>query len=180
MKFYLISIFILFIIFGFDIRKNALAKPLVMMPLIVIMKCSCVFLFIIYISSIISVTQFDKIHYLTAVLTTFGTILVMWSKITLGKNFAWTGYYLTESEHITHGPYKYMRHPLYYGIYLVETGASIFYLSVIWGREHFLIMLVLGTIPLLYAFLFNLTMSRKEMLLFQNPKIKNVSNDGNF
>lgn len=167
MHLYLLSTLALFVLFGFDIRKNPAAKTFVRLPFIVFMKSSCVLLFSLYIWSISTITTVHPLHYATAVFTTVGAFMVMWAKITLGGSFTWTGYHLTNAQIVTHGPYKYMKHPLYYGVFLVEIGAMITYVLAIFDRENFTLLLALGAIPVLYAVGFNLIMARKETLNIQ-------------
>lgn len=167
MHLYLLLILAVFILFGFDIRKKPAAKTFVPLIFIILMKASCVLLFTLYVWSIYTITTLHPLHYATAVFTTVGALLVMWAKITLGGSFTWTGYHLTNAQIVTHGPYKYVKHPLYYGVFLVEIGALITYILAIYERENFTLLFALGAIPMVYAVGFNLIMARKETLNIQ-------------
>ncbi len=61
------------------------------------------------------------------VLTVLGLIIAIWARISLGRN--WSSYttYKKEHELITTGPYRFLRHPIYSGMFLMLTGAFLYY-----------------------------------------------------
>ena len=55
-----------------------------------------------------------------------------------------------------------MKHPLYYGVFIVEIGAMLTYCFAVYHKTHFIVWLAVGTISLAYAIGFNLLMMTKE------------------
>lgn len=55
-----------------------------------------------------------------------GLILRYWSLILLGNNFSRDVEVSKDQELISHGPYKYVRHPLYTGLFLLTIAVPLF------------------------------------------------------
>lgn len=55
-----------------------------------------------------------------------GLILRYWSLIILGKNFSRKVEVSREQELVSHGPYQYLRHPSYTGLFLLTTAVPLF------------------------------------------------------
>ena len=162
MVIYLFAVLCVFIFFGMDIRPKSGAKSFTPQIFIIMMKISCFILFILYSWSLIHVQNLETYSVVTAIFTTLGAALVMWAKITLGKSFTWTGYYIEKQKKVSHGPYRYVKHPLYYGVFLFEIGAVINYVGAIFNFENFWLYLIFSSIPLIYAISFNLLMAKNE------------------
>jgi protein-S-isoprenylcysteine O-methyltransferase Ste14 len=62
---------------------------------------------------------------LGAVVATLGTIVAIWSRRTLGRN--WSGKITIKVDHqlIRSGPYRWVRHPIYTGILMMSTGTVL-------------------------------------------------------
>lgn len=66
--------------------------------------------------------------YIIADAITFAGLLIMiWARITLGKN--WSGNIVIKENHelIIGGPYKYVRHPIYSGLILMVLGVVLYF-----------------------------------------------------
>lgn len=88
-------------------------------------------LFIIIINAIMYWTSFLLIEspYLQGValvIYSIGIILRYWSSILLGKNFSRDVEVSKNQELISHGPYRYVRHPLYTGLFLLTIAVPLF------------------------------------------------------
>lgn len=60
-----------------------------------------------------------------------GLVLRYWSLILLGKNFSRDVEVSNEQELISHGTYKYFRHPLYLGLFLLTTAVPLYVGNII-------------------------------------------------
>lgn len=157
-----------FAFFAMDIRSKEAAVPFVPVNYIILMKLSCFLLFAGYGISLwflpaYQTSPFTPSVIIASILTVTGTALVAWAKISLGKSFTWTGFHIEDAPIVHHGPYRWFKHPLYYGVFLFETGAvTIFIQSLVIPSSTPLLLLTLMLPPLFYAIGFNLTMARKE------------------
>jgi protein-S-isoprenylcysteine O-methyltransferase Ste14 len=59
-------------------------------------------------------------------LTLAGLVVTLWARVTLGGN--WSGSVVLKEDHelVQHGPYRYVRHPIYSGLLLMVLGFVIF------------------------------------------------------
>ena len=84
---------------------------------------------------------FDRNHFLTfnennlirftgLLLTFIGFSLMNWSAYVLGKQFCVNVTIQKDHKLITNGPYKYIRHPRYLGIFIFLTGIPLTFLSI--------------------------------------------------
>ena len=64
--------------------------------------------------------------------TFLGMAIMIWARITLGKNWSANVVFKENHELITHGPYSYARHPIYSGLLLMVLGVAIYSGSSIW------------------------------------------------
>ncbi len=62
-----------------------------------------------------------------------GIVMSMWAQIVLGRN--WVGGIGLHTKHrlITHGPYRYIRHPLYSGMLVSGFGCALTSLNICYG-----------------------------------------------
>ena len=67
------------------------------------------------------------IRILNLIITFSGIILWLWSYLALGKQF---GVLPGNKVKVTRGPYKWLQHPMYLGIFLTFTGLSLATLSI--------------------------------------------------
>ncbi len=163
MIFSLSAILIVFILYGFDIRKKDGMTPFVNKNLINLMKFSCAILVSLYIWSLFGIAQVGKFEWASFALTGSGALLVMNAKIQLRDSFSWTGHFLKDTKLITDGIYQYIRNPLYTGVFLFEAGAVLnFLINGVLKSSAAIPLLILGTITLLYAVFFNITMALQE------------------
>lgn len=58
------------------------------------------------------------------VVTALGLGIAVWARIVLGKNWNHTIAVLDRQRLVTHGPYAYMRHPIYTGLLLMFLGTA--------------------------------------------------------
>jgi protein-S-isoprenylcysteine O-methyltransferase Ste14 len=63
---------------------------------------------------------------LADIVTALGLMIMIWSRITLGKN--WSANIVLKEEHrlVTTGPYAYVRHPIYSGLILMVLGVILY------------------------------------------------------
>src|SRR5438552_12237316 len=54
-----------------------------------------------------------------------GLALMLWARVTLGRN--WSGGVVLKEDHelIQRGPYAYVRHPIYSGVFLLMLGFAV-------------------------------------------------------
>ena len=72
-----------------------------------------------------------------------GSILLLWSRISLRRSFRLAGVKPSQSDYLTlHGPYKLLRHPMYLSALLVLFGLSLILMSILL-ISMFIIMLFL-------------------------------------
>ena len=71
-------------------------------------------------------------HSLGLLLTLFGCALAVWARIVLGSN--WSGTVTVKENHvlITHGPYAWVRHPIYSGFLLALVGTVLVLGKFLW------------------------------------------------
>ncbi len=60
------------------------------------------------------------------IIVLIGTIIMIWARVSIGKN--WSANIVLKENHelIINGPYKYIRHPIYSGLLLMILGISIY------------------------------------------------------
>jgi protein-S-isoprenylcysteine O-methyltransferase Ste14 len=63
---------------------------------------------------------------LADIVTLLGVMFMIWSRITLGKNWSANVTLKEGHELITSGPYAYVRHPIYSGLLLMILGLAIY------------------------------------------------------
>lgn len=90
-------------------------------------------------------------NYLTRILGLicfiFGMLLSVWGKETLGKNWstAWECQIKEGHQLITSGPYKFIRHPIYSGLFLISLGFGL-------ALANILSLVVLSLFPIGFYF----------------------------
>ena len=77
------------------------------------------------------------------VLTLSGMLLTVKAKLDLAGSHTWAGYQMQNTELVTKGIYKYLRHPLYTGIYIFMFGGLALILPRIPWFLYFLVMAVI-------------------------------------
>lgn len=70
------------------------------------------------------------LRWVGVVLTTFGTILILWTHVALGKNFFGGAKIRQGHELVVDGPYRWVRHPMYTAFILL--GFGYLFLSTSW------------------------------------------------
>lgn len=159
----LFSVMGMFLIFGMDIRKKRGMTPFVDGFYVGLMKLSCAALLLLYAYSILQIEDNGMVEWTSLLLTTIGAVLVAIAKLNLRDSFSWTGHFLKETKLITDGIYRAIRNPLYTGVFIFEAGAVLNYTFNGVLNSAFPVTLALaGTVPLIYAVSFNMTMAIKE------------------
>jgi protein-S-isoprenylcysteine O-methyltransferase Ste14 len=66
------------------------------------------------------------------IVTSAGLLVMLWARITLGKN--WSANIVIKENHelITSGPYAYVRHPIYSGLILMVLGVVLYVNTLGW------------------------------------------------
>lgn len=75
----------------------------------------------------------------TNMIAVFSLIILLWARLSLGRNI---GFVPAQRQIVTHGAYRYMRHPIYTGIFLSyfgivlhsysSTSVALFSLGILW------------------------------------------------
>jgi protein-S-isoprenylcysteine O-methyltransferase len=78
-------------------------------------------------------SQTTIILIISDIVTLAGLIVMIWSRITLGKN--WSANVVLKEEHelIISGPYSFVRHPIYSGLLLMILGVTLYAGSFAWA-----------------------------------------------
>jgi len=81
-------------------------------------------------SSALHALQWQELHSVPtavagAALATFGAILAFAARAAIGRNWGSPGKRKTNTELVTHGPYSFIRHPIYAGMLLMMVGTAI-------------------------------------------------------
>lgn len=163
MQLILLAIIFLFIVFGLDVRNKGGMTAFVRPAYIRLMKLSALTLLLLYIHSILGIDESGWIEYLVVLFTILGAVVVMTAKIGLGESFTWTGHYLAGARLVTDGIYRYLRNPLYTGVFIFETGATLnFAFNSVLKSESPWLLATVGSVCLVYAVCFNLVMALRE------------------
>lgn len=113
-------------VFGFfisDFRRKTGMVPLLDRRAIVVMKLCYPVPVLTYVYIIATLKSLNTLDFVALLLTTSGTLLLALAKTHLGASHAWTGHYRADVPIITHGVYRWIRHPLYVGIAIVICGS---------------------------------------------------------
>ncbi len=87
--------------------------------------------------------SFDPtIGVITAALSVLALVMLLWARVTLGRN--WSGRIVVKEDHrlVTSGPYAHVRHPIYSGFILLIFSTAL-YIGRLAGILGFLIFLVI-------------------------------------
>jgi len=112
-----------FTIFISDLRKKRSSEPLLSKSFIKIMKLSYIIPIAIYGYTLVTLNVLFTLDYLAILLTLLGTVTVIKAKMDLGSYHVWTGYKREDTELVVRGIYRWIRHPLYVGIFIFIFGA---------------------------------------------------------
>lgn len=122
--------------------------------LILIPLCSVLILFEIHVPIFVCVTiSSTTITFLSEliglILFLSGSILLLWSRLSLRRSFRLGGVKPSQTDYLTmHGPYKYMRHPMYLSALLVLLGLTLILISILMAFMFLImILLVIKLIP---------------------------------
>ncbi len=83
------------------------------------------------------------------ILFVLGTLLLLWSRLSLRRSFRLGGVPPSRSDYLTmHGPYNYIRHPMYLSALLTQVGVAILLCSAIYGiMALIMVFLILKLMP---------------------------------
>jgi len=159
----LLAVFVLFVMFGMDVRRKKGMTTIVNKGYVIFMKLSCLVLLLLYLDSIFKINSIGVVEWAALGFTGMGAILVAIAKQGLRESFSWTGHFLKDTKLITDGIYQYVRNPLYTGVFLFEIGAvtNFMFNSVLVSDQPY-VLAALGGVTLAYAVAFNLVMANKE------------------
>jgi protein-S-isoprenylcysteine O-methyltransferase Ste14 len=81
--------------------------------------------------------QWEELHSIPmaligSTLATIGAILAFSARVTIGSNWGPPGLRKTNTELVTHGPYRFIRHPIYAGALLMMAGTAIALTPIWW------------------------------------------------
>jgi protein-S-isoprenylcysteine O-methyltransferase Ste14 len=75
------------------------------------------------------------------ILFLFGSCLLLWSRLSLRRSFRLAGVKPRQNDYLTlHGPYKFMRHPMYSSAILVLLGLTLILLSIVMAIMFFMML----------------------------------------
>ncbi|MFT6260971.1 MAG: protein-S-isoprenylcysteine O-methyltransferase Ste14 [Bermanella sp.] len=139
---------------------------------ILLMKSTSILLCIILYSVIYMMDSLTVIDFVALALFILGASLVRAAKTELVKNdaFTWTGYVLDKPNLVTSGIYKFVRHPLYLGVYCVEFGGAFIGISRthLWFPEYYFWVNTALVLGIIYAIVFNALLAGKESKNLRN------------
>ncbi len=115
----------LFIYYGMDVRCKPEAHDLVAPVWQVVMKLLSFALLGGFAWILMAMRTLGPLDWLALSIIAIGTAFVAAAKITLGKSHTFTGQYLERTKLVTHGVYSITRNPLYLGVFLCESGATL-------------------------------------------------------
>ncbi|MBC5793748.1 isoprenylcysteine carboxylmethyltransferase family protein [Sphaerospermopsis sp. LEGE 00249] len=72
----------------------------------------------------------NYLRYVGVVMFTIGLIFSTWGPLHLGKQFVFNVTIQSGNKLVTDGPFSYVRHPRYFGLFVWVLGVSLIYLSV--------------------------------------------------
>ncbi len=162
----------IFFYFGYDMKSRSDWKSVTASHSILIMKSTAVLLAVVLYGVIFMMDSLTAIDFVALGLFFMGALLVRSAKTELEKNnaFTWTGYVLDKPNLVTSGVYKFVRHPLYLGVYCVEFGGACIGLTRtdLWFPEFYVWVNAALVIGIVYAVLFNALLASKESKNLQN------------
>lgn len=161
-----------FFYFGYDMKRRSNWKSMAPTHSIIIMKSTAVLLAVILYGVIYMMETLSAVDLVALGLFSLGAFLVTSAKTELVKNnaFTWTGYALEKPNLVTSGVYRFVRHPLYLGVYCVEFGGALIGMTRthIWFPEIYMWVNAALVIGIIYAVLFNVLLAKKESQNLQN------------
>ena len=114
-----------FVFFISDLRRKEGCEPLIDEKFVWAMKLSYLIPITIYFYTLVTLGKILPIDFAALLLTLLGAIMVIKAKIDLGNYHIWTGYKREEIELVVKGIYRWMRHPMYLGIFIFIFGAIL-------------------------------------------------------
>lgn len=90
----------------------------------------------------------SSLHGIGILLTLAGCAFALWARAVLGRN--WSGTVTVKEDHelITHGPYAWVRHPIYSGLLLALLGTAL-----VVGKLIYLSLIPICLLALVYKFI---------------------------
>lgn len=114
-----------FVYFIADVNKKD-SKPLIQEPWLTMMRMLFPIPPISYFYFLYKLDKITRLDILALMMMIIGVIIIGASKKKLGKRHSWAGYYKQNIDNfVQSGIYKYVRHPLYSGIYIAVTGSML-------------------------------------------------------
>lgn len=150
-------VIVIFTLYISDLRKKEGSQPLMDKKYIWVMKFSYVIPIAIYGYTLITMSELLIFDYLALLLTILGASIVIKSKTDLGDYHVWTGYKREKTKLVIQGIYRWIRHPLYAGIFVFIFGSFLtIFPHIKWS------LLIPFLISLSYISVFLVISSKKE------------------
>ena len=146
-----------FTFFISDLRKKINSKPLINKVFIWIMKLSYIIPIVIYGYILATLDDLHIFDYTALIVTILGAVTVIKAKIDLGEYHVWAGYGREKTKLVIEGIYRWVRHPIYVGIFIFIFGSS---LTVISHLKWFLLVPFFASLS--YIMVFLIIASKKE------------------
>jgi len=158
-KLIVILIFVVFMFFISDFR-NKRTKPLIRQPWLGIMRVGYPIAPLSFSIFLITAEELFALDYVALSLIIIGTLVVIISKMALGKSHSWVGFSSLEIDDFCNtGIYSWIRHPLYVGIITAVLGTAFFVIPRGLEKPYLFIVYLIGT---LFTFTFIANSSVKE------------------
>lgn len=160
---------VVFLYYGMDVRRKAGTRHFVAPVWQSLMKFSSFALIAGFTWIAFSVRQLDMTDWLSVAALAAGTAFIVAAKRALGAVHTFTGQYLDQPGLVMHGVYAMTRNPLYFGVFLCESGAVLFMLHQAPALlpESYPYWLTVLAWALAYAVAFNLDMAVNEARYLQ-------------
>ncbi len=139
-------VFIVFFIFIADIRMKRGMKSLINEKLNILMKLVFLASAVAYFYVLISADGLIFPDIIAFILTLSGMLITVKAKLDLAGSHTWAGYRMNYSELVTRGIYRYIRHPLYTGIYIFIFGG----LAIIMPRLPWFLVVLAAVVAIYF------------------------------
>jgi protein-S-isoprenylcysteine O-methyltransferase Ste14 len=142
---------VVFAVFISDIRKKDKSVPLIDEKFLRILKISYLIPLALYGYVLFTMSYLSVLDIIALSVTALGTLIAALAKINLAGMHTWTGYCKENTNcFFSKGIYRYMRHPLYTGIYVFALGGLV---TLIPHSEWYLAATVLAALAYIMGFL---------------------------
>lgn len=155
---------VLFLFYGMDVRRKEGTRDFVAPAWQTLMKLCAFSLIGAFVGIAMSIAHVNLFDWVALALMAAGTGFAAGAKRALGNAHTFTGQCLEKPRLVTRGVFGVTRNPLYFGVFLCESGAALFLarqVPLLWPQSYPYWLAALAA-ALAYAVAFNLRMALKE------------------